>query len=122
MSISDYAVICDVPSGTITGLASEFVSHGKKATAITYRGPIKHTNGFYNQLAIQHLNTLIGNYDWKGGCTAGAGGWGHKSGVVKLSNVAGDPGASGIRIDRAKTFYNQEEAGDLKQFAHRLFG
>jgi anaerobic selenocysteine-containing dehydrogenase len=113
MSISDYATICDVPSGTITGLASAFVSHGKKATAITYRGPIKHTNGFYNQLAIQHLNTLIGNYDWKGGCTAGAGGWGHKSGVVKLSNVAGDPGASGIRIDRAKTFYNQEEAGDL---------
>ncbi len=113
MSLDQYASICDVPVGVIAGLASEFVSHGKKASAITYRGPIKHTNGLYNQLAIQHLNTLIGNYDWKGGCTAGAGGWNHKSGVVNLANVNGDPGTYGIRIDRAKTQYNQAEAKGL---------
>ena len=112
-SLSQYSAICEVPVSKIIGLASEFVSHGKKAAAITYRGPIKHTNGLYNQLAIQHLNTLIGNYDWKGGCTAGGGGWGHKSGVVNLGKVAGDPGAPGIRIDRAKTFYNAQEAGSL---------
>jgi anaerobic selenocysteine-containing dehydrogenase len=111
MSLSQYASICGVPN--INVLASEFASHGKKAVAITYRGPVKHTNGLYNQLAIQHLNTLIGNYDWKGGCTAGGGGWGHKSGVVSLSTVAGDPGHEGIRIDRAKTFYNESEAGSL---------
>jgi anaerobic selenocysteine-containing dehydrogenase len=112
-SIDQYAAICDVPVGTVMDLASEFVSHGKKAVAMTYRGPIKHTNGLHNQLAIQHLNTLIGNYDWKGGCTAGAGGWGHKSGMVSLSSVDGDPGARGIRIDRAKTFYDRDEAGIL---------
>jgi anaerobic selenocysteine-containing dehydrogenase len=89
------------------------VNHGKKAVAMTYRGPIKHTNGLYNQLAIQHLNTLLGNYDWKGGCTQGAGGWSHKSGVVSLSKVAGDPGSEGIRVDRAKTFYDASEAGSL---------
>ena len=111
MSLSQYASICGVPN--INVLASEFASHGKKAVAITYRGPIKHTNGLYNQWAIQHLNTLIGNYDWKGGCTAGGGGWGHKSGKVNLSEVAGDPGHEGIRIDRAKTFYNEDEAGSL---------
>ena len=111
--LGEYAAICEVPVDTVTALASEFVSHGKKAVAMTYRGPIKHTNGLYNQLAIQHLNTLIGNYDWKGGCTAGAGGWGHKSGVISLSSVAGDPGAEGLRIDRAKTFYDQGEAGAL---------
>jgi anaerobic selenocysteine-containing dehydrogenase len=111
MSLSQYASICGVPN--INVLASDFASHGKKAVAITYRGPVKHTNGLYNQLAIQHLNTLIGNYDWKGGCTAGGGGWGHKSGVVRLSTVAGDLGHEGIRIDRAKTFYNESEAGSL---------
>jgi anaerobic selenocysteine-containing dehydrogenase len=113
MSRDQYASICGVSTGIMEALAEKFVSHGKKAVAITYRGPIKHTNGFYNQLAIQHLNTLIGNYDWKGGCTAGGGGWNHKSGVVNLGKVAGDPGHEGLRIDRAKTFYDQREAGTL---------
>jgi anaerobic selenocysteine-containing dehydrogenase len=113
MSRVDYANICDVPLATMEALAAEFTSHGKKAAATTYRGPIKHTNGLHAQMAIQHLNTLIGNYDWKGGCTAGGGGWNHKSGVVKLDKVAGDPGHEGIRIDRAKTFYNPQEAGSL---------
>jgi len=112
-TLAEYASICDVPAATIGALADEFVSHGKKSVAMTYRGPIKHTNGLYNQLAIQHLNTLIGNYDWKGGCTAGAGGWGHKSGVVSLGKVDGDPGTTGVRIDRAKTFYTPDEAGSL---------
>jgi anaerobic selenocysteine-containing dehydrogenase len=113
MTRSDYASICDVTVATMEALAAEFVSHGKKAVAMTYRGPIKHTNGLHNQLAIQHLNTLIGNYDWKGGCTQGAGGWSQKSGVVSLSRVAGDPGDAGLRIDRAKTFYNEREAPNL---------
>ena len=113
MTLDAYASICDVSTGVIANLAGEFVSHGKKAAAITYRGPIKHTNGLYNQLAIQHLNTLIGNYDWKGGCTAGAGGWNHKSGVVSLGKVSGDPGAEGIRIDRAMTQYSEAEAKGL---------
>jgi anaerobic selenocysteine-containing dehydrogenase len=112
-SRDEYSAICDVPVNQIVSLASEFVSHGKRAVAMTYRGPIKHTNGFYNQLAIQHLNTLIGNYDWKGGCTSGAGGWGHKSGSVDLGKVDGDPGSAGVRIDRAKTFYSAEEVPNL---------
>lgn len=112
-TLSEYSTICDVPVATIESLASEFVGHGKKAVAMTYRGPIKHTNGLYNQLAIQHLNTLIGNYDWEGGCTAGGGGWNHKSGVVDLGHVDNGPTAQGIRIDRAKTFYTPQEAGSL---------
>jgi anaerobic selenocysteine-containing dehydrogenase len=113
MSRSAYAAICDVSVATMEALAGEFVSHGKKASAISYRGPIKHTNGLYNQWAIQHLNTLIGNYDWKGGSTTGGGGWSHKTGFVNLGKVADDPGREGIRIDRAMTFYNTEEAGSL---------
>jgi anaerobic selenocysteine-containing dehydrogenase len=113
MTRSQYASICGVSVDIMEALAAEFASHGKKAVAITYRGPVKHTNGLYNQWAIQHLNTLIGNYDWKGGCMAGGGGWGHKSGVVNLSKVNGDPGHPGIRIDRAKTFYDEKEAKSL---------
>ncbi|MDH4274439.1 MAG: molybdopterin-dependent oxidoreductase, partial [Gammaproteobacteria bacterium] len=109
---AQYSAICGVSIAVMEALAQELVSHGKKAAVITYRGAVKHTNGFYNQLAIQHLNTLIGNYDWKGGCTAGAGGLGGQaSGVVSLGKVEGDPGAKGIRIDRAMSFY--EEAGPL---------
>ena len=39
----------------------------------------------------------------------------HKSGFVDLGKVAGDPGASGVRIDRAKTFYDPDpnEAASL---------
>ena len=113
MSRSEYSSVCGVSVAVMEGLAEKFVSHGKKAVAMTYRGPIKHTNGFYNQLAIQHLNTLIGNYDWKGGCTQGGGGWSQKSGVVSLGKVAGDPGHEGVRIDRAKTFYSPAEAPNL---------
>ncbi len=112
-SLGEYASICGVSEVIISGMAEQFGLHGKKAVAMTYRGPVKHTNGLYNHWAIQHLNTLVGNYDWKGGCTAGGGGWSHKSGVVSLSNVDGDPGHEGIRIDRAKTFYNTSEAGGL---------
>jgi len=112
-TLAEYSAICDVSVSTMEELAREFSSHGKKAVAITYRGPIKHTNGFYNQLAIQHLNTLIGNYDWKGGCTSGGGGWNHKSGYVDLGKVADDPGHDGVRIDRAKTFYSPTETPNL---------
>ena len=112
-SLEEYAAICDVSASTMRALATEFAGHGKRAVAMTYRGPVKHTNGLYNHLAIQHLNTLVGNYDWRGGCTAGAGGWNHKSGFVSLDTVAGDPGHDGIRIDRAKTFYSPAEAGAL---------
>jgi len=130
MSRTQWASICDVSVDTMEALASEFVSHGKKAVAMTYRGAVKHTNGLYNHLAIQHLNTLIGNYDWKGGCTAGAGGWNHKTGKVNLGKVAGAPASKGIRIDRAMTFYNNHEAGGLFDgypakrpwFPYALFG
>lgn len=104
---AQYSALCGVSVATMEALALEFVSHGKKASAQSYRGAVKHTNGMYNQLAIQHLNTLIGNYDWKGGCTVGGGGFSNAAGVVALGSVVGDPGHDGIRIDRAMSFYEQ---------------
>jgi len=102
-----YSTICGVSVVIMEALAQELVSHGKKAAVITYRGAVKHTNGLYNQLVIQHLNTLIGNYDWKGGSTAGAGGLGSQaSGAVSLAFTGGPP-VSGVRIDRAMSFYDE---------------
>lgn len=66
-SLEEYARICGIEVARIVELAREFTSYGKKASIISYRGPAMHTNGFYNLRAINCLNHLIGNYDWKGG-------------------------------------------------------
>ncbi len=107
-NLSEYAGICGLDVRTITELASEFTSHGKKAVANTYRGAVQHTNGTYNQLAVMSLNALIGNYDWKGGNAVGGGSWsvlGEKPGQVNVKSIAGGLSPKGIRIDRSKTKY-----------------
>ena len=104
--ISEYAQICDVDPGTITTIAAEFTSHGKKAVAENYRGPIKHTNGISNQFAIAALNTLIGNYSWAGGVSTGGGSWPNATGITSVTTYGITPAATkGIRIDRAGAVY-----------------
>jgi anaerobic selenocysteine-containing dehydrogenase len=66
-SINEYAAICGLDANVIEDVAKEFTSYGKKACVDMHRGPAQHTNGFYNISALMALNTLIGNYDWKGG-------------------------------------------------------
>ncbi|HYF96313.1 MAG TPA: molybdopterin-dependent oxidoreductase [Symbiobacteriaceae bacterium] len=66
-SLQEYAELCGVSDATIVEMAREFTAHGKRAVAISYRGPAMHTNGFYAVQAIGILNFLIGNHDWKGG-------------------------------------------------------
>jgi tetrathionate reductase subunit A len=66
-TVSEWADICGVAEKDIAELAREFTSHGKKAAADIHRGASQHTNGFYNCLAWNSLNLLIGNYDWRGG-------------------------------------------------------
>lgn len=72
-TIDEYAKICQIEPQKIIDLAREFTSYGKKAAITSYRGAAMHGNGFYNIRAINCLNHLIGNYDWKGGSmTTGA--------------------------------------------------
>ena len=66
-SIPEYAKLCGIEAKVIEEVAKEFTSYGKKACVDMHRGPAQHTNGFYNISALMALNTLIGNYDWKGG-------------------------------------------------------
>lgn len=102
-TVAEYATIAGLDESTITGLATEFTSHGKKAVANAYRGTVQHTNGAYSMMAVMALNTLIGNYDWKGGNSVGGGSWGHTTGAYTLATVStGGVTAKGLRMDRAK--------------------
>ncbi|MEK7246980.1 MAG: molybdopterin-dependent oxidoreductase, partial [Chloroflexota bacterium] len=71
-TIEAWAEIAGVRARDLEEIAEEFVSHGKKAVTDIHRGVSQHTNGFYNCGAWFNLNLLIGNYDWKGGLSAGA--------------------------------------------------
>jgi len=111
-SLEEYADICGIDARLIAELAEEFTSHGKKAVAELYRGPVQHTNGYYNAQAIILLNVLIGNADWKGGLSKGGGHWhedGSKGGPFPKSLVAGGaPGgltAFGVKLTREKSHY-----------------
>ncbi|MDA8213312.1 MAG: molybdopterin-dependent oxidoreductase [Clostridia bacterium] len=66
-TLDEYAEITGLKVEDIAAVAREFTSHGKKAAVEFYRGPIKHTNGWYNAQALIALNFLIGNPDWQGG-------------------------------------------------------
>ena len=74
-SIKQYADISGVDVDTIVDMAKEFTSHGKRAVAEFYRGPVQHANGYYNAQALITLNLLIGNIGWKGGMSSGGGHW-----------------------------------------------
>jgi len=112
-TLSEAAAICGIPEKSIVELASEFTSHGKKAAIDLYRGPVQHTNGYYNAQTIITLNVLIGNMDWTGGLQAGGGHWhedGSKAGApFPKSNVAGGtPGgfkAFGHKLTREGSSY-----------------
>jgi tetrathionate reductase subunit A len=66
-SIAGWAALAGVSAEDIVELAKEFTSHGKRAAVDLHRGCSQHTNGFYNCFTWYALNTLVGNYDWRGG-------------------------------------------------------
>ncbi|MBI4083039.1 MAG: molybdopterin-dependent oxidoreductase [Candidatus Lambdaproteobacteria bacterium] len=74
-SLAEWSAICGIPAADIEAVARELTAHGKKAAVEFYRGPVQHTNGYYNAQAIITLNVLIGNADHKGGITTGGGHW-----------------------------------------------
>jgi anaerobic selenocysteine-containing dehydrogenase len=111
-TLEEYADICGVESEVIVDMAREFTSHGKRAVAEFYRGPVQHTNGYYNAQALITLNLLVGNPDWKGGLAVGGSHW-HESG-----GRAGTPydfakihpskfGTFGVRSNREKASYEK---------------
>ncbi len=110
-SIDDWAKMAGVDTKTLTNLADEFTSHGKKAGVEFYRGAVQHTNGYYTAQALIALNMLVGNLDWKGGLSAGGGAWNAIGNKDKPFDLGGDHpgkiGAFGIKVTREGLAYEK---------------
>ncbi|GAW31004.1 molybdopterin-dependent oxidoreductase [Carboxydocella sp. JDF658] len=106
-TIEEYARICEIEPQQIIELAREFTSHGKKAAITSYRGPAMHVNGFYNLRAINCLNHLIGNYDWKGGSMSTGAKFKPLEGRYDLMKVPKANKAWGIPLVRNKVVYEK---------------
>ena len=102
-AISEWAELAGIPLKDLEDVAREYTSHGTKATVEFYRGPVQHTNGYFNGQALIALNILLGNIDHKGGLPAGGGHW-HEFG------------------DRAKEQFdvNKHQPHKLASFGHKI--
>ena len=111
-TLDEWAELCGIDSKTIRTLAQEFTSHGKQAVAEFYRGPVQHTNGYYNAQALIALNLLVGNPDWKGGLGLGGGHW-HEDGSkpgnpFHLKSMHPDKlGSFGVKLSKEKSAYEK---------------
>jgi anaerobic selenocysteine-containing dehydrogenase len=101
-TLSEWSAICGVPVATIQKLGNELAAAGRKGCVTMYRGSVQHTNGTYTGMAVLALNTLMGNYNWKGGLAFGGGGW--SSGSAQ-NTVPGGVTESGLQVTRVKTKY-----------------
>jgi tetrathionate reductase subunit A len=70
-TLEEWAEITGLRANDIAGVAAEFTNYGRRAAAEPHRGASQHTNGFYNIVAWNSLNLLIGNHDYAGGMTTG---------------------------------------------------
>ncbi|MEF8937330.1 MAG: molybdopterin-dependent oxidoreductase, partial [Halovenus sp.] len=111
-TVEEYAEMAGVPADQIAEIADEFTSHGKRAAIMAYRGPAKHTNGFYNTRAIATLQHLIGNYDWKGGQITPDAGYDTMSGRYELGSVPDGHSPWGIPLLRGGVNYEDTSLFD----------
>ncbi|MEX2550947.1 MAG: NrfD/PsrC family molybdoenzyme membrane anchor subunit [Nitriliruptoraceae bacterium] len=116
-SIEEWSEICAVPAADIERLAERFVSHGRKATASCYRGATMHSQGIYAGLAINSLNTLIGNMNWKGGVVKNSSGPSWNSGLYDLSTIEGAPTVEGVHVARidARSDIAYEDSSEFRR-------
>lgn len=109
-TLSDWADECGIPVRDITDVADEFAKAGKQGAIDFYRGPVQHTNGYYNATSIIALNVMLGNTDWAGGMMLGGGHWheygGKKGNPYNMGKLVKDKlGKFGYPITREKTRY-----------------
>jgi tetrathionate reductase subunit A len=111
-SLDEWSQISGIPVNKIVEVAQEFTSHGKRVGVDFYRGPVQHTNGYYNGQAVLMLNVLVGVAGWTGGLGAGGGGWkedGSKAGQpFKLGSLhPGKLGSYGLKLTREGSNYEK---------------
>jgi len=111
-TLAEYARISGVEEKTIVEMAREFTSYGKQAMAEFYRGPVQHTDGYYNAQALITLNLLIGNSGWKGGMAKGGSHWhefgGKPGNVYNFKKLHPDKFPTfGVTVNREKARYEE---------------
>ena len=106
-TIAEYADEAGVDAKTVTEIADKFTSHGKQAVVMSYRGAAMHANSFDSIRAINVLNFLIGNHDWKGGHISAAAKFSPLEGRYALEEVPNPNKAWGIPITREKSAYQK---------------
>ncbi len=112
-TMEEWSAICGIAVKKIEEVAREFTSHGKRVGVDFYRGPVQHTNGYYNATAIIMLNVLVGTAGWTGGIGTGGGHW-HEDGskakgpfnIVKGMHP-GKVGSFGVTLTREKWHYEK---------------
>jgi len=109
-TVAGWAKICGVPENDIVEVATEFTNYGKKTAVDFYRGPVQHTNGYYNATTIVALNVLAGNTDWAGGMMVGGSHWheygGKKGNPFNMGKLVKNKlGNFGYPVTREKTHY-----------------
>lgn len=111
-TVAEWAKICGVPEKDVTEVATEFTNYGKQTSVDYYRGPVQHTNGYYNATTIIALNVLAGNTDWAGGMMLGGGHWheygGKKGNPYDMGKLVNNKlGNFGYPVSREKTYYEK---------------
>lgn len=104
-SMEEYAEACGIDVTMIEDIAREFTAHGKQAVVMSYRGPAMHGNGYHTIRALNYLNFLVGNHDWKGGHITAQKGYSPWKGRYDMQAVPNARKAWGVPITREKTRY-----------------
>ncbi len=109
-SMEEWAKEAGLGVKEIVKLVREYVKYGRQAGAEMYRGPVQHTNGYFNGMAVIYLNMLVGNIDYNGGLIKGGGHYhedGSKGGPfnMKKDNFVGKTKAFGHKISREGSYY-----------------
>ena len=109
-SMQEWAEEAGLSVKEILKLVKEYTKYGRQAGAEMYRGPVQHTNGYYNGMAVIYLNMLIGNIDYNGGLIAGGGHY-HEDGShggpfnIKKDTFEGKTKSFGHKITREGSYY-----------------
>ncbi|RME58811.1 MAG: twin-arginine translocation signal domain-containing protein [Candidatus Dadabacteria bacterium] len=110
-SFKEWAALAGLNERDVEDVCREFVRHGRKSSVEFYRGPVQHTNGYYNGQALITINILVGNCDYKGGVSKGGGHWhedGSKPGQpfnIKKGLHPNKLTSFGVKLSKEKTKY-----------------
>lgn len=104
-TLDQWGEICGVEARTISSLADEFTSYGRKVGLLMYRAPATQYNGTNMVLGSIMLQMLLGTFNYKGGNLRAVGlGWATgRYDLTKFGSVA----PKGVKLTRERFAYEQ---------------